>query len=959
MRNDLDQKNVRALRDTPPNIRCCQAIPRPGRSAAWAAMLAGAVIAGYVPGTMAGDLGPLCLCPLPGCRDGRCTVNPPSQCCFGHLCCPRESACCSGTFKGVRRETCIYPDLSDCCSGIPMYEGGVCCSDEALNNVGQPYGCPPGGWECCDGTATFESACTPPGYECCRFGHGEAAPDAGACCRDGVGGMPNYVCWSSGEDCCKGACCGGDYPTCCKDIPDPPPPNPPYPGYCCSTGDTCCQGECCGGDTPVCCTDGTDPFLPPQYCCRTGESCCGGGCCAGECLTSPVDEEIKECCDAGVTTLCVYGDQATCCDGQCCGPAGQQVCCERQACRKCGPGGCEPAEDCSACGPLGTVPMPRCIGGVCGPPLGCGLEPPGAPVSGCPGSSLEATLNATCAPDCPGTVTVIRFENVPWWIEDPPSAGSATCPSDTLRVYIILKSDAPVGASATITVVAQVDGAECQTGVTVSVMGPDIAFEGVPEEEELDPGGFLALNDDNDDPPNAQPDLEQTETLGHQVPNEDDLRYVTLTIDDYDPGATVKLNHVLGLGRIKVYEENPPASGNLVRIASWPRVWGPGTFTSPTKVWVEGVQVSLAPRDIGMTLRYEPPGGGFCTDQIKMTVVDADLAYLEFTSDHDLLMKNPTEGSVWGDSAVPYEPIEWILATRNNPISQTKNTSIIASVHVSVRPAGFTFTLVGDGSEDYLRFSQEDYSGGTYNDVHVTAGTPADPKPLPDQVCILDKTIAWKVQVGSATCDLPSSGPHRIYVTYGVPAGSVVTERRVQEVCTSADSQSTPEGCADAVFAGLSGDYSLDGELWGPSPIWLFHDPGQKSQCPGLALYVDKHFQMLGLGAGETQFCRARPDGTFEATSSIPPSYERLIVGHPDPTSHDDFSTRESLTLWDGSTPPQPNAFEATCLFNEKHYALGVGIFATPKAVVKAAFPSIRSRPEITCTSSGPVADMY
>ena len=60
MRNDLDRKNARAVRETPPNVRCCRAIPRLGRSAAWAAMLAAAVIAGYVPGTMAGDLGPLC-----------------------------------------------------------------------------------------------------------------------------------------------------------------------------------------------------------------------------------------------------------------------------------------------------------------------------------------------------------------------------------------------------------------------------------------------------------------------------------------------------------------------------------------------------------------------------------------------------------------------------------------------------------------------------------------------------------------------------------------------------------------------------------------------------------------------------------------------------------------------------------------------------------------------------------
>ena len=42
------------------------------RPSARIAMLAGAMIAGYVPRTMAGDLGPLC--PLPGYPDRRCLV---------------------------------------------------------------------------------------------------------------------------------------------------------------------------------------------------------------------------------------------------------------------------------------------------------------------------------------------------------------------------------------------------------------------------------------------------------------------------------------------------------------------------------------------------------------------------------------------------------------------------------------------------------------------------------------------------------------------------------------------------------------------------------------------------------------------------------------------------------------------------------------------------------------------
>ena len=165
----------------------------------------------------------------------------------------------------------------------------------------------------------------------------------------------------------------------------------------------------------------------------------------------------------------------------------------------------------------------------------------------------------------------------------------------------------------------------------------------------------------------------------------------------------------------------------------------------------------------------------------------------------------------------------------------------------------------------------------------------------------------------------------------------------MQEVCTIADGESSLDGCADAVFNGLSGSFDLGASMWGPSPIWLLHDPGEASQCPGLADYVNKHFQMLGLGAGVIRFCHAKADGTFEASSS-PVSTTRTVVPgaeHPDPTTHDDYSTTEGLVRWDGSTPPGANNYEATCLFNSKHYALGVGIFTTAKDVVKTSFTSI------------------
>jgi hypothetical protein len=326
-------------------------------------------------------------------------------------------------------------------------------------------------------------------------------------------------------------------------------------------------------------------------------------------------------------------------------------------------------------------------------------------------------------------------------------------------------------------------------------------------------------------------------------------------------------------------------------------------------------------------------------DSATLIVVSVALKSIEFTSDHNLLKKNPASGSVWGDSSVAYETPEWIEGSRNNPISHTKNTKIGATVKVKVEPSGINFALIGDGADGYVDFAKTGQtSTGADQDIAVTADAS-----LPDQVCIMNKSINWKIRVGTLECSTSSSGNHKIYITYGTPAGSVVTERRVQEVCTTADSASSVGDCADAVFNGLSGSFDLDGEVWGTTPIWLLHDPGEISQCPGIANFVNKHFQMLGLGAGDIRFCHAKPDGTSEASSSPVSTLRTIVPGaeHPDPTTHDDYSTSEGLVHWDGSTPPGANNYEATCLFNSKHYALGVGIFTTAKGVVKTSFASI------------------
>lgn len=329
------------------------------------------------------------------------------------------------------------------------------------------------------------------------------------------------------------------------------------------------------------------------------------------------------------------------------------------------------------------------------------------------------------------------------------------------------------------------------------------------------------------------------------------------------------------------------------------------------------------------------------TQTATLTSYGATLKSIKFTSDHGQLKDNDED---WTDTGTVYSEPEWVAATAtNNPISQTKNTSLGIDVVIQVTPSGAHFDLMGDGAQNYVDFSS---SGNTSTGADQTLSVTANAA-LPNMVTTLPESIAWKVKMTDPDPDceisLGSSGSHLIYVTYGTPAGSVVTEMRVGFVCGAADGQSTLRACADAVFDSLGGSFDLSGEMWGPVPIWLLHDEGEISQCPGLAMFVNVHFQMLGLGSGSYRFCRAKSDGTYEAATSPVGTVWRTIVpgvGHPDPTSHDNDYGSERLQMIDGNG--NGNNYEATCFFDGNHYALGVGRgHVTAQQVVNAAFTDV------------------
>ncbi|MEI7903038.1 MAG: hypothetical protein WCK89_22590 [bacterium] len=201
------------------------------------------------------------------------------------------------------------------------------------------------------------------------------------------------------------------------------------------------------------------------------------------------------------------------------------------------------------------------------------------------------------------------------------------------------------------------------------------------------------------------------------------------------------------------------------------------------------------------------------------------LKSIEFTSDHGIMKNNNSD---WTDAGTVYGKPDWVKnSATNNPISQTKNTKLAVKVKVKVEPAGVAFDLIGESPNGYASF-HTNVTASTGNDQEIPVF--ADDN-LPDQVCILTNSISWKIKIGGTECSVGSSGPHIIYVTYGTPAGSEPTEKRISWSCARCSGQSSIDDIVLAAHAYINSNdpphFKVDTDEWPPGtpPIWMLLDP--------------------------------------------------------------------------------------------------------------------------------------
>ena len=164
------------------------------------------------------------------------------------------------------------------------------------------------------------------------------------------------------------------------------------------------------------------------------------------------------------------------------------------------------------------------------------------------------------------------------------------------------------------------DDPEASTSMNYRVIQVDADVEGVPENEEEDPGAFICLNDDFDEG-GPLPDNE-TELL---IEGDDELKTLTLRLEQctFTGTWTVRVEQPGITGHIRVWRPDPddPDGWADATNSSFP-----GTSTETLKI--EGWRASDAEKNIEIWATFRPdvrPIWLCFSDIVKVTVVDIEL----------------------------------------------------------------------------------------------------------------------------------------------------------------------------------------------------------------------------------------------------------------------------------------------------------------------------------------------
>ncbi|HEX5135784.1 MAG TPA: hypothetical protein VFY93_02350 [Planctomycetota bacterium] len=159
---------------------------------------------------------------------------------------------------------------------------------------------------------------------------------------------------------------------------------------------------------------------------------------------------------------------------------------------------------------------------------------------------------------------------------------------------------------------------------SVRVVMLDMDLDNLADNDEENPGGFVALNCDNDNGSNAVANtngwIPSTRDFStHPIANEDDLQRITLTVQGADdlPGEfrLRVVNH--GRDRIAIWDDAHKTNG-----LDLPKTWS-SPASIPSQVWIEGVEHGVNTlREVELIFEYieDPMLSGLARDTIRASV---------------------------------------------------------------------------------------------------------------------------------------------------------------------------------------------------------------------------------------------------------------------------------------------------------------------------------------------------
>jgi len=163
-----------------------------------------------------------------------------------------------------------------------------------------------------------------------------------------------------------------------------------------------------------------------------------------------------------------------------------------------------------------------------------------------------------------------------------------------------------------------------QDKINLTVVEVDLDIAGVADGQEMTVGGFLALNDDDDNDSNT-PDKDEN----GPVTNEDNL--VEIVLQRVRPEAltgNVTLKANAGSTSVRIWEASTKGGTALTLPHSYAT---PSAL--PKSLWVEGYNASGSVRDVELALEFTL-GASTLDDNVKMTVIDVQSIDVD-SSGHD------------------------------------------------------------------------------------------------------------------------------------------------------------------------------------------------------------------------------------------------------------------------------------------------------------------------------------